>query len=298
MRIAFWSAEDGCGTTSGMAAIASICADIWNRRILLFQSSNQSGDLSRKLGAEAKVQHTDAMQDSWEELRRLAGRQKLTKAMLLGYMVPVVRGHLYYLPQGEYKKREVYPEAVKRGTGQVLCLAEQMSDLIFIDCGSGEDQLSEYLLSQAEVVVVTISQERANLDAYFQGRHAFQGKVIYLVNQYHQESVYNRKNLNRMYRLCEEELAVILHDPLFRYISERGKIERFVRRHMHGIVFDRQFYFMQELIQTAMLVLKAAGYDAAYGSSGMKLEQLTWDCCFCLQGIQSPKRRETYAEKK
>lgn len=259
MKIAFWSEEDGCGTTSGMAAVASVCADAWNKRSILFQSSNQAGDLSRRLGAGGVKERSGALgKDSWEELCWFAKQQKLTKAVLLAYLVPAAKGRIYYLPQGEYKKRDSYPNDAKNGINRILRFAEQLSDLIFIDCGSGRDQLSEYLLSQADTVVVTISQERRNLDAYFQNRHAFHGKVIYLVSPYYQESIYNRKNINRLYRMDEEEIAVMPHNPVFRHMSEKGKIERFIRRQIRGTVFDSQHYFMNELLHTAELILRTA----------------------------------------
>lgn len=265
MKIAFWSEEDGCGTTSGMAAIASVCSNVWRMKTILIQSSNQRGDLHQKLGTG--IQAVSAVredcrqyrQDKWDVLLRMAENKKLTKAELLECMVPVIRGRMYYLPQGEYKKQENYPEYVKAAICQVVQSAEEISELTLVDCGSGRDEMSEALLSQADVVVVSISQERQNLDAYFQSRHVFRGNVIYLVNQYQQESIYNKKNLQRLFRLGQEELAVIPNNPVFRHVSGKGKTERFVRRHTHCRMFDSQFYFMHELMQTAGMVLKAAG---------------------------------------
>lgn len=276
MKIAFWSEEDGCGTTSGMAAIASVCAEAWNKRIILFQSGNQEGDLSRRLGTGKSKNNSEAFtQDSWEELCWLAKRGKLTKAVLLSYLVSSARGRIYYLPQGEYKKQDSYPKQDQIGIGTVLSFAEQMSGMAFIDCGSGKDQLSEYLLSQADVVVVTISQERQNLDAYFQRRHAFRGKVIYLVSPYYEESLYNRKNISRLYRIGEEELAVIPYHPVFRHMSERGKIERFVRRQVRTAALEGQYDFSKELMHTAELVLRAAGgcVQRTYRAAGAQKKQ-------------------------
>lgn len=261
MNIAFWSEEDGCGTTSGMAAIASACSDAWKMRTILIQSSNQEGDLCQKLGAGIQAEKMCYGQDDGgDALYGLTGNKRLTAAELAERIVPVVRGRMYYLPQGEYKKREKYPQAVKERMRQVIHSAEQMADLTFIDCGSGRDEMSDFLLAQADVAVVNISQERQNLDAYFQNRHIFRENVIYLINQYHQESIYNKKNLNRLFRLCEEELAVIPNNPVFRHVSGKGKTERFVHRHICCRTFDHQYYFMQELLQTTEMILKAARF--------------------------------------
>lgn len=265
LKIAFWSEEDGCGTTSAMTAIASVCSDVWNMKTVLIQVGGQEGDLHQKLGTGAlatcmvKEGNLYDAQGQWDGLLRLIKNKGLTEEMLLGHMVPVVKGRMYYLEQGGCRMQERYRKSAMEGMRQAIRFAERVSDLTFVDCGCGEGGMPGYLLPQADVVVVSISQERQNLDAYFQGRHAFHGKVIYLVNQYHPESIYNKKNLNRLYRLSEEELAVIPHNPVFRHVSERGKVERFVRRHMRCMAFDHQFYFMQELMQTAGMVVRAAG---------------------------------------
>lgn len=263
MNIVFWSEEDGCGTTSGMAAVASVCADAWHMKTILLQSSNQRGDLYQKLGTGIKPRSLAkepicGIQDEWETLTRLAERKKLTEETLMERMVPVIRGRMYYLPQGEYQKQEKYPKAVLAAIRQIVSFAQRMSDLTFIDCGSGRDEISDFLLSQADVAVVSLSQERQNLDAYFQNRHILQENVIYLINQYHQESIYNKKNINRLYRLYEEQLAVIPNNPLFRHISGKGKTERFVRRHIQCRNFDYQNEFMMELVKTSALILRSA----------------------------------------
>ena len=71
LNIVFWSEEDGCGMTSGMAAIASACADLWSMKVCLMQSSNQGGDLYQKLGTGIKNislvrEDIGGRRDAWE----------------------------------------------------------------------------------------------------------------------------------------------------------------------------------------------------------------------------------------
>lgn len=90
--------------------------------------------------------------------------------------------------------------------------------------------------------------------------------MIYLVNAYHPQSAYNRQNLNRIYRLGKEELAVIPHSQFFRHASDNGMTEYFVRRHIRCCGTDRQFYFMQELLHAAALIRRAAGLEIREGA--------------------------------
>ncbi len=240
MKVAFWSEEDRCGTTSSMAAVASFCSGAWKMKTVLLQSRNQKGDLCRKLEPESYIRNADKG-------------------------LPVCRKdgkNLYCLRDGaeEYRKQKHYSKFFKESMWRLIDRAEQFSDITFIDCGNGEDELSAEILSKADVSVVNMTQGRRNLDYFFQKRHAFLGNVIYLVNQYHQESVYNKQNLNRLYRIQKDELAVIPNDQFFRYASDNGKTDRFIRRHIHCKNIDRQFYFMQELMHTANIIVNTAGF--------------------------------------
>lgn len=263
MNIAFWSEEPGCGTTSGMAAVASVCANIWNLKTILMQCGNQKGDLEKLFQpASANVLREESVcyvPDGLDYLLWQARNRKLSEAVMSECMVSVMKERMYYLPQAECAKANVYPEPLKMGMRQIVKKAEQLSDLAFIDCGSGADELSFYVMSRADAVVVCIPQRRQSLDTYFKNRHVFRGKTIYLVNQYQQESVYDTKNLNRIYRIDKEELTVILHNPVFRYACDHGKAGRFIQKHIRRMTLDTQFYFMQQLIRTTYLILRSVG---------------------------------------
>lgn len=265
MKIAFWSEEDGCGTTSSMAAVACVCSDAWALKTILMQSRNQEGGLRRKLegrlylSGSVREECAYYAMDGLDHLLWQAKNEKLDQGSIVRSLIPVIKDKMYYLPQGGYRQPIEYPVQRKEAIWRVIQQAEQAADILFLDCGNGEDELTGHLLAQAEVVVVNLSQERQNLDAYFQARHVFRGRTVYIVDRYHPESVYNKKNLGRLYRLGEEELAVIPHNTFFRYASDRGRIGQFIRRHIHCGSIDHQSYFMQELIQAAHMILQAAG---------------------------------------
>ncbi len=257
LNIAFWSGQDGCGTTSSMAAIASVCASAWHMKTILLQSRNQKSDLNQKLGTAWRTGTGCSAHQPEAEIQDMPKR---------GSLVTVRKGRMYYLPQEEYRKKRSYSDAFREGMCRLIRSAEQHSDITFTDCGSGDDALSEEILSRADAVVVNLTQERRNLDNYFQGRHVFGEHVIYLVNAYHPQSAYNRQNLNRIYRLGKEELAVIPHSQFFRHASDNGMTEYFVRRHIRCCGTDRQFYFMQELLHAAALIRRAAGLEIREGA--------------------------------
>lgn len=266
VNIVFWSEEDGCGTTSGMAAIASVCSNAWNMKTILMQCINQEGDLRKKLETvplsnAVFENHSYYALGGLDYLLWQEKNERLDEAMVKNTIVPVGKGGMHYLPSGEGEmRRDCYDlKGQKDAMHRIIQLTEHLSDLTFIDCGSGQDEWSDYLLGQADAVVVNFSQERQALDAYFQNSHVFRGKVVYLINCYSQESIYNKANLGRIYR-PQEDIAVIPHNPYFRHAGDKGRLERFIHRHIRGGIFDQQYYFMQELMHTAAIILRAVGF--------------------------------------
>ncbi len=266
MNIAFWSPEDGCGTTSSMAAVASVCSDAWNLKTILIQSRNQDGDLYNKLenpllADVVREERTGFAFDGLEFLLWQAEQQRITTQMVKAAMAEVVKQYMYYLPQGGGGIFAEQTEEEKSLMWKIICHAGQLCDLVFIDCGSGDNELSEYIKKQADVVVVNLLQERTGLDRYFAHRHMYPGKTVCLINQYQQDSVYNRQNLNRLYRLGEEESGVLRPNPFFRHASDRGRLERFIRRHIRCGFLNQQYCFMQELMRVSCLILQAGGWS-------------------------------------
>ena len=112
MNIAFWSEDRGCGTTSSMAAVASVCSNAWNLKTILMQSRHQDGDLWEKIEtAPLGMVSEDGMSrvlDGLDYLLWQAKNKKLTEAAVLDSMIPVVKERMYYLPQSRYRKPRVY----------------------------------------------------------------------------------------------------------------------------------------------------------------------------------------------
>ncbi len=267
MKIAFWSEDDGCGTTSAMAAVASVCSNAWNIKTVLMQSRGLAGDLCGKFecGALSGMVREESAYYALDGLDYLLWQEKnnrLDTSAVRENVVAVVKDKMFYLPQGRCSSPYLCRQDIKGGMLRVAERVEQIADFMFLDCGCGKDEMTEDLLAQADVVAVNLSQERESVEACFERQRGWRGKVVYIINRYRQESVYNRKNISRIYRLCDGELCVVPEDLFFGSAGDKGQLERFVRRHLKSasFAFDPHQYFMRELTRTAGLILRAAGY--------------------------------------
>ena len=268
MKIVFWSESNSCKTTANMAAIGSMCSLLFPYQNILMQNRTGPGGLDfifqpgKHIGFVQEESAYYALEGMdyliWQEQNHRLDRDSMREGM-----VPVLDRKLFYLPSGKREKPRLYPKETGALQYEVIKKMEEFSDITFIDCGDLEDDLTEKLLKSADVVVVNLSQSKEALDSFFIKHHPICGKIIYLINNYDFNSVYNRKNLNRIYRISEEQLCVIPINQKFETACIAGKLDVFLKKQVNNRNSRQNKMFMKELLWSTHLILKAAGLAGA-----------------------------------
>lgn len=104
---------------------------------------------------------------------------------------------------------------------------EQMPE--FIDCGSRTDEETRQLLREADLVIVNARQSKHMLDRFFLDLPGVSQNSFFLIGSYFHGDIYNRVNIERIYRIPQERIGVIPYNSEFRYACEAGKQREFMR---------------------------------------------------------------------
>lgn len=260
MKILFWGAHAGCGTTSSMAAVAAHCAMSFSHRSFVLQHKNGNGDLEsffqpmkqqRMLREESSYYMLEGMDYLiWQEQHH-----RLDWVSMKESMISVIDNRLFYLPGGSREKPGLYPALTSCLQQKVIDRMEEFADLIFIDIGSGNDIFAKELLETADLVIVTLPQNKEVLDSFFaeiKPHHA--SRVLYLLGNYDSKEVYNRLNIGRIYRIREKDSFVVPANPFFAQACASGKMEQFMKKNFHS---SRSYYteqFMRELTRLTTVI--------------------------------------------
>lgn len=267
MKIVFWGASRGCGTTSNMTAVASFLALRLHHRGICMQPKAGIGDLEsfflprerRLLFREESTYYALEGMDYliWQEQHHC-----LDAAAMEESMVPLMDHRLYYLPGGAREKPGLYPEQTGELQRRILDRMEEYAELVFIDIGSERDEFANSMLQRADVVVVNFSGEQKELEHFFCSPFPCRGKLLYLLANYSSEQVYNCENLQRIYRMDRKSICSIPTNPYFAQACARGRVEQYMKMccHSRGST-ERNVQFTAQLGQLANMILEAGAND-------------------------------------
>ena len=263
MKIVFWGASRGCGTTSNMTAVASFLALGLNRRGICMQPKAGEGDLEsffcpwekRSVLREESTYYALEGMDYliWQEQHH-----RLDAAAMKESMVPLLEHRLFYLPGGSREKPGLYPSQTGELQRRILERMEEFAELVFIDIGSERDEFAYSMLQRADVVVVNFSGEQKELEQFFCSQFPCHGTVLYLLANYSSDQVYNCENLQRIYRMDRQSICGIPANPHFAQACMRGRVEQYMKTccRSRGTT-PRNEQFIAGLRHVANLILEA-----------------------------------------
>ncbi len=267
MKIVFWGASRGCGTTSNMTAAAGFLSLVMNHRGICLQPKNGIGDLEnffvplekRSVFCEESTYYAMEGMDYliWQEQHH-----RLDAAVMKESLVPLMDRRLYFLPGGAREKPSLYPAQIGEVQRRILDRMEEYAELIFIDIGSGRDDFSYHLLQHADVVVVNFSGEQKELEQFFSSQIPCHGNLLYLLSNYSDRQVYNPENLQRIYRMEPRSICSIPSNPHFAHACVRGRVEQYMKNccRSRGIS-QRNEQFWTDLRHLATLILEAGAHE-------------------------------------
>lgn len=237
-QVAFWSPVEGqLGNTAHTAAVASLLGLEYDIRTLASQAHFRSDDLEQKFLSKRnkKLGSMYEFSDSGiDALERLV-RTKRMKPESVKDNAVVVEPERLDLLIGTTKPDELLYGHLRDVIQPMFEAAKQYYSAILTDLPGGPSNLlSLELLSHADLVVVTLSQNLSVLERYFAGEgvpQALQGKPHLLVlGQYDPDSKYTAANIRRHFQL-KRPLYTIPYCTGFRDALNDKDVLGWFRRH-------------------------------------------------------------------
>lgn len=262
MKILFWGASSGCGTTSSMAAVAGYHALHRGGRSFCMQLKSAGSDLELLFSPWEKrtMFREESTYYALEGMDYLIWQQrhhKLDWSCMKESLVPLFDYRLFCLPCGMREKSGLYPRESGELQRQVALCMEKHADMLFIDMGHEKGALADGLMQTADVVVVNFCGEQEELEAFFCNPFKCRGTLVYLLTNYSNEQVYNCANVRRIYRMQEKHMCVLPANPFFARACTNGRLEQFLKKSFRGKSCQRNEQFERQLRRTARLIVEA-----------------------------------------
>ncbi len=172
----------------------------------------------------------------------------------------LAEGHLYYFPMGKRELPLLLPQRNKKMLLTVIEELERRMDLVFLDCGTTAVGTYDFLKGKNDLVVMNFCQSGRAFDDFFLRQYDVADRFFYLVGNYHAGSVYNRRNIYRLYRIPSERIGVVPYNPQFEQVCREGKLWRYLSGSATRFAQERDRSFLREMEEISQAVLREVSY--------------------------------------
>lgn len=206
-KVIYWSPFHGQGQTSNLHVTAFIMGLLHRKRVLMMQTHFCQNNLERPLVGRNVGLRGNGENELFDDVGldvavTYSIMNHLNREIFEKCCFSLPGTPLLLLPGTEIKNKETFDRDIGNHVSRVIRDAERCADFVLIDANSGEDKLSLQLMSQADLVIVNLTQHRHVLEKFFQDYYELfldNEKVFYLFGDYDPNSSYNLHNCRKKY---------------------------------------------------------------------------------------------------
>lgn len=273
MKIAFWSEQEKSGTTFNLAAVACAAALSYPLSVAVISADYEDDNLEQNFGEmnEIQSQELSGEQMAAEKtdyfitagldcllLKKESGA--LTEAMVKSNMRQVIPGRMYCMPGGRRHYEQWWcKDIVHARMAEVYEELEHYFDLVLVDCGSIKNDFTRNIRRKSDICVLNMFQKSEMIGEYYRNYLKSKENIFFLVGNYFENAVYSRQNLQKIYRLEEDQIGSMPYNPQLQAAGQTGKTKGCVKCYLGDETRGKSLNFEQELARTTRLILKKAG---------------------------------------
>lgn len=200
MKVAFWSPFHGTGATANLLALSVAISELFGKKILVSQTHYNMNNLEKPLLGEVEDSESFYRDIGLDALMRFFKMGNLTEGQVNDCSVKVSK-NLYLLTGTKQQSRESYDNKVVQDmVTRIMSIADKFYDIVFVDTNSGNNEQSMKMISDCDVVMVTVRQGNEDLSEVVKNPVLKDKQVYYLFGSYDPYSKYTLKNMRKMYK--------------------------------------------------------------------------------------------------
>ncbi|WP_154985816.1 hypothetical protein [Paenibacillus polysaccharolyticus] len=267
-KIALWGMQHGMGVTSATAALAAFIGFEYDVRTLVSQPQRTDGDIERFFNKTINQYNRQFFAIGGlglDSLERLAKSSKLERDSVKNYALMVERNRLDLLWGSERLNRP--QQSSIDAVNMVFRMATEYYGISLLDARSGqENEVSNSLIKEADLVIVCVNQNVSVLEKYFESQQKHwpealkQKPHLLLMTQYDPLSKYKIKNIANKYKY-KLPILTIPYNTSFKDHMNDGDIKGFFARNRYIGSSNENYYFVQEVGRAVKTILHEIGIN-------------------------------------
>ncbi len=262
MKIAFWSnsREKGSVTTNMVCIAALISIAGAGRSILLENHYNYNSVADMLLPGE----QVGRLKESGRYYNKY-GIEYVLKGLYSGRhgdvllheaAIPLLYSSMYYLPQSYIVNREVFNYEFNLVYKELFKVLNVFADFVFIDTERNQNLSSNAILTEADLIVVNLAQDKMALREFFDNYSSIQEKSVYLIGSYQPELLFNFRRICYEYHISRDKIGVIPFNMELEGAMSEGRILQFLNRNYEKASGRENDYFMKNCKKSSTMIRK------------------------------------------
>lgn len=262
VKIAFWSNVRGkSGVTTNMVCIAVLTSMTGAGKAVLLEnhySVNSVANivLSREQVEQLKESGRYYNRDGIEYVLKGLYSGGNGEELLRHTALPLLYTNIYYLPQSYIVNKEVFNYEFNLVYSELFNSLELFSDNVFIDTERNENLSSNSILHEADMVVVSLAQDKTALREFFDNYSSIQEKAVYLIGAYQPELLFNYRRICYEYHIPKDKIGIVPYNIELSESMSQGRTVQFLNRNYEKASCKENEYFMRQCKKSSMMVRK------------------------------------------
>lgn len=264
MKISFWSHVRGrAGVTTNMACISALTAIGKRGKTMLLENHYSARGVGDILLEPEKLEQ---LREHGEYYNR-SGIEYILKRMYSGEegerlvhkaAIPLLFSAMFYLPQGRIVNKEVFNYEFSLVHQPLFQALENISDYVFIDTETNQNLSSNIILSEADLVVVNLTQDPRQNQEFFKNHKSIQEKAVYLVGSYCPDLPWDLSYFCKNYQIPREKIGVIPYNMELEEAMRQGHLLQFLNRNYYQPDTPENEYLLRYARRASQMIRKNA----------------------------------------
>lgn len=203
MQVSFWSNYHQIGTTDNLIAIALYTALKYRLRILIAHNHFDRSTLETAFIDRSYMEYSliDLSETGIDALSRFVKFNRMEKDGISSYTTTVLKNRLDILTGTKITNRNIYQNSLRETIQLILQLAAEYYDLVFIDTAPGNNEISQIIIKNSDLLVVNLCQNPNIIENFLQNYAHYMEKAFVVLGKYDANSRFNIKRIKKRFNL-------------------------------------------------------------------------------------------------
>lgn len=262
MKVSFWSpVRHSAGVTTNAACISALSALEKRGKSILLENHYSVRSLADIL---MEPEETEYLREKGAYYDR-SGMEYLLKKLYSGekgrhlvnqVLTPLLFSSMNYLPQSRIVNKEVFDYEFELVHEELFYTLEKMADFVFVDTESNQNLSSNLILNDADLIVVNLTQNPAEIQFFFENYSSLKEKAVYLIGNYCPELAWNVSKIAKEFHISYSKIGVIPMNLELQFALSQGRLLNFLNLNYYKPSGKENTYFIRYAKRAEAMVLR------------------------------------------